>query len=335
MLGANGNRSRVEVEAQDTGPIGIADPAHAGALYAGDTTGAAGPIVVLIPAFNEERFIGSVVLKARRQADVVLVVDDGSSDATAEIAEAAGAVVVRQPKNRGKGATLTVGFRKAREFNPSVVVLLDADGQHLPEELGLVIAPVLHGKADIALGSRYLGATSLVPQHRILGHKLFNFLSNSMSGVSVTDSQSGFRAFSPRAIEDLAFRSRGFSVESEMQFLARERKLEVVEVPITIRYQDKPKRPVMAHGMAVLNGLLKLVGQYRPLLFFGVPGLALLLAGLAMGALVVDIYAKLQELSVGYALICVLFTILGSLGLFAGIILHSMRGLLLDAERRS
>ncbi|MBI3242597.1 MAG: glycosyltransferase family 2 protein [Chloroflexi bacterium] len=228
-------------------------------------------VVTLIPAFNEERFIGDMVLKAGDFADVVIVVDDGSSDATAEIARAAGAIVVRHERNQGKGAALNTGFRKARELEPAVVVTIDGDGQHLPEEMPKVAAPVFKGEADIVIGSRYLEKRNEVPLIRILGHLLFNFLTNAVSGTSITDSQSGFRAFSPRALQTISFQSSGFAVESEMQFLARDYDLRLGEVPITVRYQGRPKRNVFIHGLAVLSEMLRLVGQRQRRFGFAQP----------------------------------------------------------------
>jgi len=287
-------------------------------------------VVAIIPAYNEARTIGSVVLQTCRHADTVIVVDDGSSDATAEIAAAAGALVVRHEVNRGKGAALNTGFCKARELDPLAIVMLDGDGQHQPEEVPQVLAPILAGEADMVVGSRYLEKECGVPRHRILGHRAFTWLTNLASGLRVSDSQSGFRAFSPRAVECVNFASRGFSVESEMQFLAHEHGLRLAEVPITADYVDKPKRPVLAHGLMVLNGVLRLVGQYRPLLFFGLTGLFLLLLGTGWGWWVVVIYSRTKQLAIGYALISVLLTVLGSLSLFSGIMLHSVRALLME-----
>jgi len=295
-----------------------------------------GPIVAVIPAYNEERYIGSVVLKTRKQVDTVVVVDDGSTDLTAEIAEAAGAIVVRHEGKQGKGKALNTGFRRIRELAPAAIVMLDGDGQHMPQEVPQVLAPVLRGDADLVVGSRYLQKGNGVPRHRVWGHRAFNLLTRVASGVGASDSQSGFRAFSPRAIESIRFSSNGFSVESEMQFLAREHDLRLVEVPITADYVEEAKRPVVSHGLMVLNGVLRMVGQYRPLLFFGLPGLVVLLAGIGWGWWVVSIYQRSGQLAVGYALISVLLTVLGSLSLFAGVILHSIRGLLLElvsAER--
>ncbi len=288
-------------------------------------------VVAVIPAYNEERFIGSVVLGAASHVDAVVVSDDGSTDATAQIAGAAGAIVVRHERNQGKGAALNTGIRKARELEPDAVVLLDADGQHLPEEAPRLLAPILAGEADLVIGSRYLtGSDSGVPPHRIWGHRVFNLLTRTTSGIGASDSQSGFRALSRQTLCALRFSSDGFSVESEMQFLAKELGLRVVEVPITADYVEKPKRPVVQHGLLVLNGVLRLVGQYRPLLFFGLSGLIVLMIGLGWGGWVVIIYQRTSTLAVGYAMISILLTILGSLSLFAGIILHSIRGLLLE-----
>jgi hypothetical protein len=192
----------------------------------------------------------------------------------------------------------------------------------------------LDGQADIVVGSRYLEKKSKVPLHRIWGHIVFNFLTNRVSGVPVTDSQSGFRAFSPLALCTLSsFHSNGFSVESEMQLQAREHSLRVTEVPVTIHYYDKPKRPVVIHGLMVLNGILRLMGQQHPLLFFGLPSAMLLLAGLLWGIRVVGVYGRTQALAVGYALLSMLLFIIGSLGIFAGITLHSTRELILDLVR--
>ena len=291
------------------------------------------PVVAVIPAYNEERFIGSVVLRAHKLVDKIMVVDDGSIDATAEIAQSAGATVMHHDQNKGKGVALNTGFEYARQLEPELVITLDADGQHIPEEIVKLSAPIIDGKADIVVGSRYLEKTSQVPRHRVLGHHFFNIITGQASGVPLTDSQSGFRAFSKRALEAIYFRSNGFSVECEMQFLASEQKLNIVEVPITIHYYDKPKRSVVVHGLTVLNGLLRLVGQYRPLLFLGVTGLILIAAGIGWAVPVIAIYRKSQFIPLGYFFISVALNLSGLFSLFTGIILHSVRGLLLDLLR--
>ena len=115
-----------------------------------------------------------------------------------------------------------------------------------------------------------------------------------------------------------------------MQFLAREKELKVVEVPVTILYQDQPKRSVMVQGMLVLNGVLRLVGQHRPLFYFGVPGAFSLASGIGCGLWVVDIYRRSAQLAVGYTLVSLLLSMTGMIMLSTGITLHSIRGLLID-----
>lgn len=285
-------------------------------------------VVVVIPAYNEERFIGSVVLKLLRYPVSVIVVDDGSSDETAAIARLAGASVIRHPCNLGKGRALSSGFDEARRLQPAAIVMIDGDGQHLPEQLAEIVCPVLNRQADIVIGSRYLAKGCQVPRHRVVGHWFFNQVTHLASGVSVTDSQSGYRAFSPRAYNTELFHSSDFSVESEMQFLARENGLAVVEVPITIRYTDGPKRSVWQQGLRVLNGILRLTGQYRPLFYFGMAGLLLLVLGLGAGLWVVQRFMQVRQLAVGTALISLLFSMTGLMMLSTGFTLHSVRGLL-------
>ena len=286
-------------------------------------------IVVIIPTYNEERFIGSTVVTARKYTNTVIVIDDGSTDCSAEVARNAGAIVMSHDLNKGKGAALNTGICKAMEFNPSVVVTLDGDGQHSADEIPLVIDPILKGEADIVIGSRYLEKRSIVPTHRILGHWMINRFIKLLSGVAVTDSQSGFRAFSARSVETISFCSQDFSVESEMQFIAREQHLRIVEAPIVIQYKDKPKRPVLKQGVMVLNGILQITGQYRPLLYFGMAGIFLLFLGLIIGLWVVGIYRTYQVLAVGYTIISMIFLVLGWMALMTGITLHSIRGLIM------
>ncbi|MCS7283801.1 MAG: glycosyltransferase family 2 protein [Anaerolineae bacterium] len=285
-------------------------------------------VVAVIPAYNEARFIGSVVLQARKYVDTVIVVDDGSVDATAEIASAAGALVVRHEQNRGKGKALCTGLQIARSLSPHAVVLLDGDGQHLPSEIPRVLAPILSGEADMVVGSRYLNRNSQVPRVRVWGHRFFNFLVNRTAGLHLTDSQNGFRAFSSRVLDALNFFSNGFSVESEMQWLARQYGWRVQEVPVTVLYADKPKRSPWVQGLMVLDGFLRFIGQRRPMLTFSLIGLLFLLTGMGWGVCVVEIYRRTQLLAVGYALLCVMLTILGSICISTGFILHSVRELI-------
>jgi len=287
------------------------------------------PKVAVIAAYDEDRFIGSVVLKARHYVDHVIVVDDGSSDDTAQVAEEAGAIVIRHETNLGKAEAINTGLRRAREMDACVAVLLDADGQHNPHEIPTVMAPIQAGQADLVVGSRFLTVRSPIPRWRIFGQHALTLATNVASGVSLTDSQSGFRALSQNALHRLDFRAEGgLSVESEMQFLIHEHRLNVTEVPISVTYAEKSKRNPVRHGMQVVNAIIVLVSQHRPLFFFGVSGLIILLGGLLLGVVVIERYNTYQNLAVGYALISILLDIIGIQTLFTGIILHSLRAFL-------
>ena len=297
------------------------------------TPGQPPQVVAVIPAYNEERFIGSVVLKARQHVDRVIVVDDGSTDATGAIAAAAGAIVLRHEPNQGKGAALNTGFHHARDLGARAVVLLDGDGQHRPEDIPRLVQPVLDGQADMVIGSRYLGLESEIPAYRRLGQRVVTTMTNTCSGVRCTDSWSGYRAFSRRALQCIFFGENGWGVDPEFQFQAREHHLEVVEVPIVAIYEEQAKRNPFAHGFKTVNAILRMVSQHRPLLYFGVTGLLILGAGLLTGLWVVERFITARVLPTGIALISVLLTIIGMLSLFTGIILHSIRGLMLSFVR--
>jgi glycosyltransferase involved in cell wall biosynthesis len=285
-------------------------------------------IVAAIPCFNEERFIGSVVLKARKHVDRVLVIDDGSSDATAEVAAEAGAAVVRHDCNKGKGAALQTALRRARNEKADVLVVLDGDGQHDPRDIPRLIQPIVDGQADVVVGSRFVSATGKPPAYRRMGQGILTLLSNLGSGSGVTDSQSGFRAFSAQALRSLKLSENGFAVESEIQFAASKSGLRVSEVPISVSYVDKAKRNPIGHGVNVLSRVLVLLSLKQPLILFGVPGVALLTGGLGLGIWVVDIYGRTNQLALGTALGMILMSLSGVLALFAALMLQSMKELM-------
>ena len=291
-------------------------------------------IVAVIPAYNEERFIGSVVLCALKFVSTVIVVDDGSTDRTYEIAEDAGAEVIRHDENLGKGSAINTGFSKARRKNKKAIVLLDGDGQHSPEFIPQLAAPILNGDADMVIGSRHMDLKNDIPFYRKFGQTVVTYLTNTASGTTVSDSWSGYRAFSKKAVDCICFREGGWGVDSEFQFQAQEHALKIMERPIVAVYQEPAKRNPIPHGIKTVNAIVRMVSQHRPLMFFGISGMIFLLAGLLSGLWVYDRFRTIRVLPVGFALFSVLLIVVGILTLFTGITLNSIRALLVDFTRQ-
>jgi glycosyltransferase involved in cell wall biosynthesis len=194
-------------------------------------------VAVVMPAFNEQQSVGAVVERVPAMVcgmpTVVLVVDDGSSDGTADAARAANAAVARHRVNQGGGAALRTGYRIARESGARVVVTMDADGQHLPEEMARLVAPIVDGTADVVVGSRTLGSADPNTFSRELGLRLFNRVLSGITHQTITDCSSGYRAVRADALGDLVLRQEQFHA-SEFLIESVKRGLRLVEVPVTI-----------------------------------------------------------------------------------------------------
>ena len=285
-------------------------------------------IVAAIPCFDECRCIGSVVVMAKKYVDQVVVIDDGSSDATAEVASEAGAAVYQHVRNRGYGAAIRTALEKGKELGAEVLVILDGDGQHDPKDVPKLVKPILDGKADVVIGSRFLGQDKKAPFYRRVGQRVLTTVTNVGSGQRVSDSQSGFRAYSLKALNALNLAEDGMSVSSEIQFAISKSGLRVAEVPIDVTYMDKAKRNPAGHGLSVLSRVLVLFSLRQPLLLFGVPGIALLIAGLVLGSRVLAVYGETRELALGNALATILLCLAGLLALFAALMLQAMKELM-------
>ncbi len=278
--------------------------------------------LAIIPAYNEEVAIGSVVLRAKSHVDEVVVVDDGSTDRTSAIAEQAGATVLRHERNQGKGMALRTALDYARTNDAVAAVLLDGDGQHNPDDIPRLLDPVLKGESDLVVGLRHSGNTRM-PLYRRVGKRALDYATAASAGGPVTDSQNGFRALSRAAIDGLALTENGFAVESEMLVEAREKNLRVSEIPVAVRYDVgfHTKRPVL-HGVGVVDKLLGIVAVRHPLFFFGISGLILFLAGIVLGVYTLDIYNSTRNFAIGYGMLVIIFLIVGGLSMFVGVILN-------------
>jgi glycosyltransferase involved in cell wall biosynthesis len=192
---------------------------------------------VIIPALNAERTIARVVVDARRELEPVLVVDDGSRDATGEVARAVGATVLRHDLNRGKGGALKTGFAWALERGFDGVITLDADGQHLAGELPKFIEERETSRADLIIGGRAHLFEGMLPRRRN-ANRFSAWAISFASGVRVTDSQSGFRFYSANLLRSLELRTDGFDMESEVIVRAGRKGFPIVTIPIELGFVD-------------------------------------------------------------------------------------------------
>jgi glycosyltransferase involved in cell wall biosynthesis len=194
-------------------------------------------IAVIIPALNAERTLPRVVVDARAELEPVLVIDDGSTDATGEVARAVGATVIRHPVNRGKGGALKTGFHWALENGFDGVITLDADGQHLASEIPKFLRERERGGADLIIGGRSHLFDQMLPRRR-MANRFSAACIAFASGVKITDSQSGFRFYSANLLRKLQLRTDGFDMESEVIVRAGRRKFGIVTIPIELGFVD-------------------------------------------------------------------------------------------------
>jgi glycosyltransferase involved in cell wall biosynthesis len=279
-------------------------------------------VIVGMPAYNEAKYIGSVILQARRFADEVVVVDDGSSDATADIARLAGATVVIHEYNQGYGSTIRTLLDEAKKRDADILVVLDADSQHNPDEIPRLVEGI-KGGADIVIGSREMQKNKIA-SYRRLGQKVLTRMTKVASGQRLSDTESGFRAYSRKAIATLELKETGMAVSAEIISAATAGGLVIAEVPVSVSYTgDGSTLNPVKHGLGVLNRILVMISERRPLLFFSVFGGLFLAIGLAAGGVVIWIfYFGANALATGLAMVSILFVTIGMLTIFTGIILN-------------
>ena len=196
-------------------------------------------VFCIIPAFNEERTIGQVVASVKPLVDELIVVDDGSSDATVEIAFKQGAKVLRHFLNRGQGASLETGNQYALANGADIVVHFDADGQFVAEEIKDIIAPIARGEADVVLGSRFLGKKTNMPfLKKSIIMPTARLVNKALLGLSLSDPQPGFRALSRSALEKIKIKQDKMAHNSEILHKISFYKLRLKEIPVTVIYTE-------------------------------------------------------------------------------------------------
>jgi glycosyltransferase involved in cell wall biosynthesis len=289
-----------------------------------------------LPAFNEEITIGSIVLLAKEYVDTVIVVDDGSSDRTATISEKAGAQVIIHENNAGKGCALKTGFETASRLGADIIVTMDTDGQHNPEDIPKLTSPILDGTADMVIGSRYLnGHATDTPSYRRLGQTVLDVATSMNSGVDVTDSQSGFRAFAASTANVFRFKADGMAIESEMLADAGNASLRIMEVEIEVRYDvDCSTENPISHGFGVLVKILKDMEFKRPLYYFTLSGIVIGAIGVYMGLTFLQTFYQGGSLNFGPTMVMILLTLIGTFMAFTGIMLDSMARLMKNTKNK-
>ncbi len=207
-------------------------------------------VIAVIPAYNEAKRIASVVENTSNFVDTVVVVDDSSSDATAVVAERAGAMVVHHAQNCGAGAATMTGIEAARAMGAEVIVTLDADEQHDPRDIPSLLQPVLTDRADIVFANRF-GQKNHIPFIRRFFNAVGNLVTFATTGRWVNDSQCGFKVFGPRAVREVSIRMSGYEFCTELVRETVQRQWRVAEVPIKVLYSQY----TLAKGQSFANGV--------------------------------------------------------------------------------
>ena len=292
-------------------------------------------IIIGIPAFNEEKNIAGIISKLKRITKDIIVCNDGSTDLTADIAEEMGALVINHEKNLGYGGAIRSIFLKAKDLNGDVLVTFDADGQHRIEDIDKVINPVLDGQSDIVIGSRFLdGSKKEVPQYRKVGIKVITKITNVTIKKELTDSQSGFRAYSKRVLNEIKPAESGMGVSTEILIKASSKNLKISEVPIKILYGENSSthNPVV-HGSSVIFSTIKFTSIEHPLRFYGIPSVVFMIIGLSFTYLSVEYYAEIGRLNANLTIIAAGTVLIGIILLISAILLYSLVSVVRENNR--
>ena len=282
-------------------------------------------VIIGIPAFNEEKNIGAIVAKLKMKYEHVIVCDDGSLDMTQAIASSLGAIVVKHSTNLGYGAAIRTIFNEAKKVDGDVLVTFDADGQHKISEIDSVLKPISENKADVVIGSRFLGSTKDLPKYRKIGIKTITGLTNTLTGGNITDAQSGFRAYSKKVLNEISPTESGMGISTEILIKSSKKQMRISEIPITISYDGNThSQEPISHGTSVIFSTLKHVAIERPLLYYGVTGLCFIIVGLVFGGWTIQIYSEERIVITNLAIIGVGGVILGTILLITATILYSI-----------
>ncbi len=279
--------------------------------------------IACIPTFNEEGVIEKVIEKTLHHVDKVIVCDDGSSDNTAQKAKDAGAHVIKHEKNLGKGAAMKTLFEYVKKSQADIIITIDGDGQFLPEEIPQLIIPILEKKADIVIGYRFEDNEEM-PAYRKFGNKMLDKMTNLATDLPFRDTQSGFRAYTKNAIEQIEFITNGFGADSEILVSASKKGLKISERKVTVLYdtggKTSTKNPI-SHTTGVVSSLIELIALQKPLRYLGIPGIVLMIIGVIYSGVVIAIFNETRFFSIPSTLVALGSLMIGLILLLTSLVL--------------
>jgi len=282
-------------------------------------------VTVGIPAYNEEKNIASIIVKLKKISSRIIICNDGSTDSTGLIAKELGAIVINHQKNQGYGAAIKSIFLKSKEIGAKVLVTLDADGQHDVNEIDKLLKPITDDKCDIVIGSRFLSETENVPSYRKLGINVITKLTNASIKKNLTDSQSGFRAYNKKVIEQIPLSESGMGVSTEILIKASSKEFRIAEVPITISYGgDTSTHNPVTHGTSVIFSTIKYTSIEHPLKFYGIPSVILLIIGAVLTYFAIEYYVDIGRLNTNLTVVSAGIVLVGIVLLITAILLYSL-----------
>jgi glycosyltransferase involved in cell wall biosynthesis len=287
-------------------------------------------IVAIIPSYNESSNIIDIINEVKKYVNKVIIVDDGSRDDTFEKALSTNVRVLRNFRNRGKGASLRKGMLESMKYKPDIIVTLDADGQHDPADIPKIIKPIQDELADMVIGSRYnTNSVSEVPLVRGIGLSVINTLNRSLVNINVKDTQSGFRAYSKTVFGTISdYESVGYGAETEQLSQVEIYGYNIVEVPITIRYKGlkntSKKNPIL-HGAHIMSTIFKIAVEKRPLLFFGLGGIIVIIFSILPLINMMSLFNETRYFSIPLALIVLGLVLIGSILIVISLVLYALK----------
>jgi len=283
-------------------------------------------IIIGIPAFNEEKNIAGIITKLADITDTIIVCNDGSSDLTSDIAEKMGAFVINHEKNLGYGASIRSIFLKAKELDGDILVTFDADGQHRIEDIEKVTKPIIDQEADLVIGSRFLDESEKeVPRYRKVGIKVITKITNASIKKQLTDSQSGFRAYSKKVLNELNPSELGMGISTEILIKASAKNFRISEVPIKITYfGDTSTHNPITHGSSVILSTIKFTSIEHPLKFYGIPSIIFFIIGISFTYFAAQYYTEIGRLSTNLTIVAASTVLIAVVLLITSILLYSL-----------